>query len=336
MQQLISIIVPVYNEAPNVSHLYGELVKHVRRQPYRFEFVFVDDGSEDSSPSLLKKLAQKRRGVRFIQLSRNFGKEAAVSAGLHAARGDAAIILDADLQHPPNLMGKFIRKWEQGAEVVVGVKRYGKDEGWFKRFSSSMFYHMLGAISHTKITPHASDYRLIDRRVMEAFRYFSERNRMTRGLIDWLGFSRDYVNFEAPPRLAGERRYSYHKLVNLAVNNFTSYSLVPLKLGGYIGAFILIAAGAAGLAVYINQILLNDPLHMRITGTAMLGLMIVFLVGVMLACLGLIALYIAHIHDEVTNRPLYVIRDQLGNNAIGKAAALFDEALEGEPTEVSQ
>ncbi|HEV2402780.1 MAG TPA: glycosyltransferase family 2 protein [Candidatus Saccharimonadales bacterium] len=308
MQQLISIIVPVYNEAPSLPDFCSEITKYTHRLPFRFECIFVDDGSSDDSPAMLRNLAQRRHGIRYIQLSRNFGKEAAVSAGLHAASGDAAIILDADLQHPPRLIRQFITKWQHGADVVVGVKHYSANEGWFKRFSSHLFYRMLGMISHTNITPHASDFRLVDRRVMNEFRNLREHNRMTRGLIDWLGFKRDYVEFVAPPRRHGERGYSYRKLINLAMNNFTAYSLVPLKLAGYVGTFILIFAGVLSSTVYIDQIMLHDPLRLKVTGTAMLALMLLFLVGVVLACLGLIALYIAHIHDEVVDRPLYVVR----------------------------
>lgn len=310
-QKLISIIVPIYNEAPNIPFLYDSIIKHIGELDYAIEFIFVDDGSSDDSPRILNKAAKNRKNIRFIELSRNFGKEAAVSAGLHAAKGDAAIILDADLQHPPELLKEFIQKWEDGADVVIGIKHYGKHEGQLKKISSNIFYKMLGSISNTPITPHACDYRLIDRRVINAFNEFSERNRMTRGLIDWLGFKRDYVNFVAPPRFQGKRKYSWRKLVVLAMDNFTSYSLIPLKLAGYIGSIILVVSGIVGIFVFFEQILLNDPLHLHVTGTAMLALMLLFLVGIVLACLGLIALYIAHIHDEVVNRPLYVIRNQI-------------------------
>ncbi len=257
---------------------------------------------------MVHSLAAKHRNIRLIEFSRNFGKEAAVSAGLHEAHGSAAIVLDADLQHPPDLMRSFIEKWRSGADVVVGIKHYSKHEGLIKRTSSNVFYKILGTIAHTPITPHASDYRLIDKQVLDAFRAFSERNRMTRGLIDWLGFKREYVEFEAPPRRHGERGYSWRKLINLAVNNFTAFSLLPLKLAGYIGIAILVFAGLVGTTVFIDQFLLGDPLSLHLTGTALLALMLLFLVGIVLACLGLMALYIAHIHAEVINRPLYVIR----------------------------
>lgn len=308
-RQLISIIVPVYNEAPNIPILHHEIVKHVSNLPYNFEFIFVDDGSRDDSCVAVEKLVKKnRRSIKLIELSRNFGKEAAVSAGLHAAKGDAAIILDADLQHPPSLIGKFISKWKNGAEVVVGIKRYSKSEGRLKRLTSDWFYKILKPIANTEITPHAADYRLLDRPVIDAFSELTERNRITRGLIDWLGFRRDYVQFEAPPRRHGQRSYSFRKLITLAMHAITSYSLVPLRFAGYLGLFILVIDGPIALFLYIERYIMNDPLGWNITGTAMLALLVVFLIGIVLACLGLIALYIAHIHAEVINRPLYVVR----------------------------
>lgn len=307
-QRLISIIVPVHNEAPNVRPLYTELTRAINHLPYNFELIFIDDGSSDGSLLLLERLARDDHRLRLIELARNFGKEAAVSAGLHAARGDAAIMLDSDLQHPPKLIGSFLDAWEDGADVVVGVKRYGKSESWFKRWSSAGFYQIMQKVAHTNITPHASDFRLVDRQVIDVFSRLTEHNRMTRGLIDWLGFRRSYVEFEAGARHAGERSYNLRQLIKLAMNSFTAYSLVPLKLAGYLGIFILTTATPIGLLLYIESYVLNDPLHWEIRGTAMLAMLLVILVGIMLACLGLISLYIANIHAEVANRPLYVVR----------------------------
>jgi len=307
-QQLISIIVPVYNEEPNIPVLHSEIVKHIAGLPYSFEFVFVDDGSRDGSAAAIQKLAKKRRHIRLIELSRNFGKEAAVSAGLHAAKGAAAIILDADLQHPPSLIRKFIGKWKQGAEVVIGVKRYTKDESWFKRFSSKWFYRLIRPISNTEITPGAADYRLVDRRVIEAFNGMKEHNRLTRGLIDWLGFRRDFVDFDVSPRLHGERSYTYRKLFALAFNSFTAYSLLPLKLAGYLGNTILMITAPVGLFLWVEMYPLHDPLSLNITSVGMMAFLTLFLVGVILACIGLVSLYIAHIYAEVVDRPLYVVR----------------------------
>ena len=311
-QPLISIIVPVYNEAPNIPLLHDEIVRHVSNLPYDFEFVFVDDGSLDGSAATIQKLAshQKHEQLQLIELSRNFGKEAAVSAGLHAAKGDAAIILDADLQHPPKLIGKFIQKWRKGAEVVVGIKHYGKSDSWVKRTSSNLFYNLLQPMSDTEITPHAADYRLLDRRVIDAFTELHEHNRLTRGLIDWLGFRRDYIQFDVLPRANGERSYTFRKLMKTAVHSFTSYSLMPLKFASYLGYFMLALTVPGGIFLSIDTYILHDPLGLHITSMGMLAVLIIFLIGVVLACMGFIALYIAHIHAEVINRPLYVIRGQ--------------------------
>jgi polyisoprenyl-phosphate glycosyltransferase len=315
---MISIIVPAHNEAPNIRPLYIELTRVIDHLPYTFELIFVDDGSTDGSLLLIERLARQDKRIRLIEFARNFGKEAAISAGLHAARGDAAIMLDADLQHPPKLIGAFLDEWRGGADVVVGVKSYCKEEGWFKRWSSARFYQIMQKISHTNVTPHASDFRLLDRQVIDVFSSLTERNRMTRGLIDWLGFRRAYVPFEANARHAGERTYNFRQLFKLAFNSFTAYSLVPLKLAGYLGVFILLTATPAGILIYVERYLLNDPLNWQIRGTAMLAILLLILVGVVLACLGLISLYIANIHAEVANRPLYVVRrhiDALAENA---------------------
>lgn len=295
-------------KAYHLSALYRELCGCVERLSYAFEFIFVDDGSTDNSVSQVEHLARKDHRIRLVEFARNFGKEAAISAGLHAAKGDAAIMLDADLQHPPSMICKFIAEWQKGADVVVGVRTYSKKEGWFKRWSSDRFYQIMQKIAHTKITPHASDFRLVDRKVMDVFSQLTERNRITRGLIDWLGFHRAYVPFEAGTRFAGERSYTFRQLCRLAMNSFTAYSLLPLKLAGYLGVVILTLATPAALIMYIERYLLNDPLGWELRGTAMLAILLVIMVGIVLACLGLISLYIASIHAEVTNRPLYVVR----------------------------
>lgn len=307
----ISIVIPIYNEAPNVTPLYRAVKRIIQGLPQQFELIFVDDGSSDDSVSRIKKLTKRDKAVRVVELARNFGKEIAVTAGIHAAKGDAAVIMDADLQHPPELLPMFINEWEKGADVVVGVKRYGKKERWFKRFSSKCFYSILGRVSSASITPHASDFRLINRKVIDAFRSFTERNRITRGLIDWTGFERRYIYFEAPPRLHGEATYSYRKLVRLAIDSFTAYSMLPLRVAGWLGWFILLASFSLGVFIFIEQYVLRDPMSLGVSGTAKLAIILLFLVGVVLICLGFVAMYIARIHEEVLNRPLYIVKEEV-------------------------
>lgn len=307
-QPLISIIVPICNELKNIPLLYKALDTYTKKLPFRFEMLFVDDGSTDGSLVKLEEITKGNKSVRILEFARNFGKEAAVTAGLHAAKGDAAIMMDADLQHPPKLLSTFIAKWQAGADVVVGVRAYSKDESWFKKFASAWFYRIFRVIASTDVIPRATDYRLLDRCVLTAFNSFTERDRMTRGLIDWLGFQRDYVHFESPPREHGKASYSYKKLFGLAISSFTAHSMLPLRLAGYLGFVILMISGPLGVFVYVEKYILSDPYGLNITGTAVLAIILLFLIGIVLVCLGLVALYIARIHTEVTNRPLYIIR----------------------------
>jgi dolichol-phosphate mannosyltransferase len=307
-QKLISIIVPVYNEEKNVPLLYGKLREVFAGLPgYAWEIIFVDDGSQDKSPEILENLINQDTGVKFIKFSRNFGKEVALSAGLDAASGDAVLMIDADLQHPVALIPEFIEKWQNGAEVVIGVRNKNKGEGLVKKIGSWLFYKIMNAIGDTKITPSATDYRLLDKKVVLAFRRFTERGRMTRGLIDWLGFKREYIYFNANSRVNGIACYNKIKLIKLALSAIVSHSLLPLKLAGYLGVAITSSFGLAGLLLLVGKYIIHNGLAMSFTGSAQLGILIIFLVGLILSCLGLVALYIANIQAEVLKRPAYVV-----------------------------
>jgi dolichol-phosphate mannosyltransferase len=295
----------MYNEAPNLVPLYNELKSCIAGlKRYQFEIIFVDDGSRDESAKVARQLARRDRRLRVLELSRNFGKEPAMTAGLHAANGDAALIMDADLQMPPRLMGKFIKRWEGGDEVVIGVFAQRKTSS-MHAFGSRWFYRIMQKISATEIIPHETDYRLIDRKVINEYNRLTERNRITRGLIDWLGFKRSVIHFEQESRLSGKPSYTYSKLIGLAMNSFTAESLVPLKVAGYLGMLILLLSMPAGAIMTIDRMVYHWPIR----GTAFLAILIVALVGLILACLGLMALYIGRIHAEASNRPLYVVRD---------------------------
>lgn len=307
MSKKISIIIPVYNEEKNVPQLYAELAKVIATlsDRYVFEFIFVNDGSCDKSLAAIEKLAKDDQRVRVIDFSRNFGKEAATSAGCHESTGDAAIMIDADLQHPVEQIPEFIKCWEKGAEVVVGVRSKNKGEGLTKKIGSRLFYKIINAISELKIIPGSTDFRLIDRMPLDEFNQLEEKSRMTRALIDWIGFRREYVYFEAKERMHGEASYSFFKLLRLAFNSMISLSLFPLKLGGYLGIVITFFSGGLGLYIIISEFILHTNYF---TWPAILAVMNVFLIGIVLICLGFIALYIANIHNEVNNRPMYIIR----------------------------
>lgn len=307
-RQQIAIITPLYNEAENIQPFYEAAKNAVAKLPYDCTIYFVDDGSTDDSAKEVDKLPKKPLGIELVRLSRNFGKEAALSAGLATVKGDAAILIDTDLQHPIELIPEFIAEWVHGAEVVVGVRRDAGDKRWFKRLTSRVFYGILNKISDIEIIPHATDYRLVSREVIDAYNGLTERNRMTRGLIDWLGYDRAFLYFDAKERRFGTPKYSYRKLTRLALDSFVAYSFFPLRLAGYLGGGIMVISTLLGVFVLVEAFVMDDPMNLNITGTGLLALTILFLVGVILACLGLFGLYIASIYDETTNRPLYVIR----------------------------
>jgi dolichol-phosphate mannosyltransferase len=301
--------VPCYNEQENLEPFYKAVARVMKQEPYAYELLFVDDGSTDGTVDTLERLAAQHNRVHPVELLRNFGKEIAVTAGLREARGEAAIILDADLQHPPELIPEFLDKWARMAEVVVGVRLPSKKHTSLpKRAASRLFYGLMRRMTKTPIIPNATDYRLLDRLVIDEFNRFTERNRLTRGLIDWLGFRVAHVYFEPKQRLHGTASQSYRKLIELAVASFVSMSLVPLKISGYIGVIITAISFPFGVFVFIEKYLLDDPMGLNITGNATLGIMLVFLVGIILIGQGLTALYIANIYGEVVNRPLYVVR----------------------------
>ncbi|MCX6761325.1 MAG: glycosyltransferase family 2 protein [Candidatus Moranbacteria bacterium] len=303
-KKLLSIIVPVYNEEKNIP-LFYEKIQAVLGVNYAWEIIFINDGSRDKSIIELEKIAGQDSRVHVIDFSRNFGKEIALTAGINSCQGAACIILDADLQHPIEKIPDFIAKWEAGAEVVVGVREKNKGEGLVKKIGSYFFYKMINQISDMEIVTRATDFRLLDRVVIDEFNKLSERNRMTRALIDWLGFRREYIRFEANERIHGVPAYSFWKLVRLAFNSVISFSLFPLKLAGYMGVIITFLSGLLGIFIMVDRYITKE---LHFSSSVILAVVILFLIGIVLICLGLIALYIANIHAEVTNRPMYIVR----------------------------
>ncbi len=309
---LISVVIPCCNEEANVPRLYQALVGVFAplASHYDAEFLFIDDGSTDRTAAAIETLAKGDSRVTLIAFSRNFGKEVATTAGIRNAKGDAIIILDADLQHPPELIPLFLEKWRGGAEVVIGVRKKNKHYTLAKRWGAVLYYKLMGAISDTPMLPRETDFRLIDRQVADAFNAFTERQRSTRALIDWLGFKREYIEFDMNDRVNGEASYSFGKLFHLAAYSLVSHSLFPLRIAGYLGVFITFCSGLLGLAVIFEQYIFHDMWHWHFSGSAQLSIIDVFLIGIVLSCLGIIALYIENIHGETINRPMYVIREK--------------------------
>lgn len=308
----ISLIIPVYNEEKNVPLIY-EAIRKVWDQKladrYEFELIFVDDGSTDNSVKEIDKLVEKDERVRLLEFSRNFGKEIATTAGIHHCQGDACIMMDADLQHPVELLPEFIRRWrEEGVEVLIGTRKSSKSDSFIKRWGSRVFYKIMQLISEVPIVPQATDYRLLDRQVIDVFNQLPERNRITRGLIDWLGFKRRLLYFEANKRATGKASYSTFKLIKLAVTSIISLSLFPLRFAGYLGMVITTLAGILGIVMFLDRYFTDWGLNF--SGPAILADIILFLVGIILVSLGLLAFYIGHIYHESQGRPLYIIRRQ--------------------------
>lgn len=312
----ISIVVPVYNEAAGLPHFHDALVTVLNASVGNsYEIIYCDDGSSDKTASLVRGWHTDNQKICLLQLSRNFGKESALSAGIAAAQGQAILTIDGDGQHPVKLIPTFITAWKNGAQVVIGVRTANKDEGWVKRLGSQLFYASFNRVVRPKLIPGSTDFRLIDREVQKVFLSLHEDNRITRGLIDWLGFQRELIHFQANPRTHGNATYSNSQLVKLAVNSFISLSSRPLYIFGYLGAFITIFGFLMGLTVGIEQIILRDPLGWKFTGTALLGIVLLFLIGIVLLSQGILSLYVAHIHSQSKGRPLYVV-NQRGSTGI--------------------
>ncbi|PID52287.1 MAG: glycosyltransferase [Candidatus Moraniibacteriota bacterium] len=310
-KKVISIIIPAYNEVENVLRIYKALKKEWKKSMkkfYDYEIIFIDDGSTDETIKEIEKIAHTDEQVRFVEFSRNFGKEIATTAGIHVCTGDACIIIDADLQHPVELIPEFIEKWCNGFEVVIGVRKESKSDSWIKKIGGKVFYKIMRFISDVPIISHATDYRLLDRKVIDAFNELPERNRMTRGLIDWLGFKRGVIYFEANERVCGTASYSTWKLFRLAFTSVISLSMMPLRFAGYLGVIIMFASGALGIFMFVDRYFADWGFHF--SGSAILADIILFLIGIVLISLGLLAFYIGHIYNECQGRQMYIIRNK--------------------------
>jgi len=308
----ISIVVPIYCEEKNISALYLRLEQVTGLLPdFEWEYIFVNDGSPDHSIFALKQLANTDAKVKIIDLSKNFGKEIALTAGVHAVNGDAAICMDADLQHPPELIPQLIDEWRKGSEVVATIRMGMDKQPLFRRLGSHAYYWLMKQISGLDMVSQTTDFRLLDKKVIAVFRDVTERERMFRGIIDWMGFKKSYVEFHASERAGGSPTYSYSKLWQLAIRSITAFSLWPLRLTGYLGLFITSISGLLMTWMLANYLLGNRPAY---TPLAIVVVANTFLIGIVLISIGLVALYIATIHTEVVNRPLYIVRERLNFN----------------------
>ena len=306
---LISIVVPVYREEKSLPILLGRLDAVASSFPaYDFEYVWVNDGSPDNSWQVMCGLAASHSRLRIIDLSRNYGKEIALTAGLDAAHGESIIFMDADLQHPPEFIPQLVQAWEQGFEVVATVRGRFETEGFLRKFCSRVFYKIMRWISDLEMVSKTTDFRLIDKKVAHELRRISERQRIFRGLIDWLGFRKTYLSFEAAERLHGEASYSYRKLAALALNSIIGNSTFPLLMIVYLGAFVSLLSIFVISVMILNKFLFENS--MGFTNLAFVVVGNVFLTGILLTVLGIMSLYLRKIYEETQGRTLYAVRER--------------------------
>lgn len=304
----LSIVIPIFNEEEVIPQLHQRLTEVMGALGDPYELVFVDDGSRDKSFSLLKELAERDMHVQVVKFSRNFGHQIAITAGMDQAAGEAVVVIDADLQDPPELIGEMVKKWREGYDVVYAVRERREGDTWFKRATAAVFYRLLRQITHVDIPVDTGDFRLMSRRSIEAMKLFSERNRFVRGLVSWIGFRQTGVTFVRAERFAGETKYPLKKMVKFALDGIVSFSFLPLQLATYFG---FIASGLSFLGI-LWVLYLRYFTTEAITGWASTMTIVLFLGGVQMITLGVIGEYIGRIYDEVKRRPLYLVQERLG------------------------
>lgn len=300
-----SVIAPIYNELENISELYRRVSEVMNSTGEPWELILVDDGSTDGSTDAIRALAKEEECVRPVIFARNFGHQIAITAGWDYARGDAVIIIDADLQDPPELILEMARKWKEGYEVVYAVRAEREGESWFKLWTASLFYRLIYRITDVKIPLDTGDFRLMDRKVVDVLKKMRERHRFPRGMSAWVGFKQIGVEYKRAARKAGETKYPFRKMFRLALNAITSFSYFPLQVATFFGF------ASAGIAI----IAIPPVIYLRITGSqAFFGqattlIAVLFLGGVQLISLGILGEYIGRLYDEAKGRPLYIVRE---------------------------
>ncbi|HEX4563386.1 MAG TPA: glycosyltransferase family 2 protein [Solirubrobacteraceae bacterium] len=300
---LLSIVAPVFNE----RELVEAFVERARAaaSDYDFELVIVNDGSSDGTTEILDRLAAQDARVRVIHLSRNFGHQAALTAGLEHAAGDVVVMIDADLQDPPELLGQMVGEWSRGADVVYAVRRQREGETAFKLATASWFYRLFDKLANVDLEPNSGDFRLLDRRALEALLTMTERSRFLRGMTVWVGFTQTAVYYEREPRHAGETKYTVRKMLRFSLDAIASFSHVPLQLATYAG---MLSAGVAFIAIPV--VILLRLFDSYLPGFSSITIAILLLGGIQLIALGVIGEYVGRIYDEVKHRPLYIVREE--------------------------
>jgi glycosyltransferase involved in cell wall biosynthesis len=307
----LSIVVPAFNEAVNLPTLLAGLTATLRTLTDRWEVIVVDDGSRDATPGVMLQWLLAP-GVRYLRLSRNFGKEAALTAGIDHAGGDAVVLMDADGQHPLELLASMVEAWRDGADAVCAVRQSRADESVFKRLGTRLFYRLVNAGAPVQISENAGDYRLMDRQVVNALKVLPERNRFMKGLYAWVGFETHYIPYSPSKRLSGQSTFSMLRLARLAFTGITAFSNLPLRVWSGTGALVALCALGYGAWVVIEHFLEGHP----VPGYATLVTSLMLFGGIQLLSIGILGEYIGRIFDEVKQRPIYVVRSESGQGAM--------------------
>ncbi|WP_096876804.1 glycosyltransferase family 2 protein [Methylomonas koyamae] len=304
---MLSIIIPAYNEQEVLGEFYARVTAVLDSMVSDYELIFVNDGSRDGTLPLLEKFAESDPRVVVIDLSRNFGKEIAVSAGIDFARGDAVVIIDADLQDPPELIPEFVRQWQNGFDNVY-ARRVSRDgESTIKKVTAYLFYRFIRMITNIDIPADTGDFRLLSRRAVDSLKQLPERNRFMKGLYAWIGYPAIAVEYRRDPRYAGDTKWNYWKLWNFALEGITSFTEVPLKVASYVGGFIAFFAFCYGIYIIVNTLLYGNP----VAGYPSLIVTILFLGGIQLVFIGILGEYLARAFSESKRRPLYFVNKVL-------------------------
>ena len=309
MKKKVTILIPCYNEETCLPLLYERLSLLAEQQEkYEWEWLFVNDGSQDHTLDLLKQLQQKDKRVAYIDLSRNFGKENAMLAGFDYASGDCMVVMDADLQDPPEIVVDMLNSWEQGFEDVYAKRRSRGKESWMKKHLSHPFYFILDKSTRYEVLKNVGDFRLLDRKCIDALKQLREKDRYTKGLFCWIGFRKQELLFDRGDRAGGETKWSYRSLFNLAIEGITSFTTAPLRMATFIGIIVAVWALMYMLWIITKVLIWGDP----VAGYPTIMTVILFIGAVQLICIGILGEYVARIFNETKNRPTYLVREMNG------------------------
>lgn len=303
----LSVIVPVYNESEVLQKFHQRLLAVLDGLEMTYEVIYVNDGSHDESMQVLMDMCTNNASTSCIDLSRNFGKESAMTAGIDYSKGDAVVIIDADLQDPPEIIPAMIAKWQEGYDNVYATRRRRQGETMLKKFTAALFYKVIGALSKVDIPSDTGDFRLLSRRAVEALNQLREQNRFMKGLFAWIGYPGIAIEYDRDPRYAGNTKFNYLKLWNFAIEGITSFTIAPLKVSTYFGGLVAVLAGVAGCDILYKTLVFGNPVR----GYSSLMCSILFLGGVQLVAIGVLGEYVGRMFIQTKGRPLYLIKNHI-------------------------